>query len=124
MENAAIIASKSTVMPLFGVAHVLPILLLVLFVVFLAYVKKSSIDKTFQERLGHGLAWVLFLNYPLYVALQFFDGSITWATALPLYPCPMASLLAPLLVRSKNSTLFNVIFYWVLKQRISEGPKE
>jgi len=79
----------------------------------LVYLKKSSSQELSQERIGRILAWVLFFNFPVYVALQLGEGSITWDTALPLYPCPLASFLAPLLVRTKNQTLFNVIFYWV-----------
>jgi len=105
--------ANTTAMPLFGAEHLLPVLLLVLFIVFLAYLKKSSIPQASQDNLGRGLAWVLFFSFPTYVALQLLDGSVSWNTALPLYPCPLASLAAPLLIRSKNTTLFNVIFYWV-----------
>ena len=106
-------ASTSTLMPLFGPAHLIPVLLLVLFVGFLVYAKKSSDEQGSHDRLGRILAWVIFFNFPIYVALQLLDGTITWDTALPLYPCPLASLMAPLLVRSNNRTFFNVIFYWV-----------
>ena len=47
--------TKATPMPLFGAAHLLPVLLLLLFVVFLGYLKKSSISKTSQARLGLSL---------------------------------------------------------------------
>ena len=105
--------ANTTAMPLFGAEHMLPVLLLVLFVAFLAYFKTSSASQESQDKLGRGLAWVLFCSFPTYVALQLLDGSVSWNTALPLYPCPLASLAAPLLIRSKNTTLFNVIFYWV-----------
>ena len=106
-------ATTSTMMPLFGASHLIPVFLLISFIGFLVYAKKSPMTRTAQSRLGNILAWVLFVNFPVYVGLQLMDGSITWQTALPLYPCPLASLMAPILVRSSNQKLFNVIFYWV-----------
>ena len=113
MEENAIQATTSTVMPLFGASHLVPIGLLILFVGLLVFLKKSSLQQSSLDRLGQVIALILFINFPLYFALQVMDGSLTWATAIPLYPCPLSSLLAPILVRTKNPKLFNVIFYWV-----------
>jgi len=105
--------TKTTAMPHFGVAHLLPVLLLILIVVSFQFLKSSAVSSINQKRLGHVLAWILCVNFPFFVLLQVLDGSISWATALPLYPCPLASLLAPILMRTENKTLFNVMFYWV-----------
>ena len=113
MEENAIEATTNTIMPLFGASHLIPIALLILFVGLLAYLKKSSTQQDFRDSLGNVIALLLFINFPLYFALQVFDGSLSWATAIPLYPCPLSGLLAPILVRTKNPKLFNVIFYWV-----------
>ena len=113
MQETTLDATQSTVMPMFGTAHLLPIGLLILFVVFLVYLKKSSASQRSLDLIGDGLAWTLFFCFPVFVTLQVLDGTITWDTALPLYPCPASSLIAPLLVRTKNSTFFNIIFYWV-----------
>ena len=106
-------ATPATPMPLFGAAHLLPVLLLVVFVVFLVDVKKSSFTQSFRTRLGSGLAWMLSLNYLGYVVFGFFEGSLSWEESLPLYPCALSSVLAPVYWRSKNTTLFNLLFYWV-----------
>ena len=106
-------ATTSTMMPLFGLAHLIPIALLLGVIGFFIYARMSSIQAVYQDKIGQGLAWILFFNFPIYLALQIFDGSVTWDTALPLYPCPLASLMAPWLVHSRNQTLLNVIFYWV-----------
>ena len=113
MQETALDATQSTVMPMFGPAHMLPIGLLTLFVVFLIYLKKSPASERSLDLLGDIIAWTLFFCFPIFVTLQVLDGTITWDTALPLYPCPASSLIAPLLVRTKNSTFFNIIFYWV-----------
>ena len=106
-------AATSTMMPLFGPAHLIPIALLLGIIGLFIYAKMSSMKTARQAKIGQGLAWILFLNFPIYLVLQIYDGSVTWDTALPLYPCPLASLMAPWLVRSRNQTLLNVIFYWV-----------
>jgi hypothetical integral membrane protein (TIGR02206 family) len=113
MQENALRATESTAMPLFGASHLIPIGLLLLFVTLLVYLKKSSIAQPSLERLGEIIAWTLFATFPTYLIFQLLDGTLTWATALPLYPCPLSSLLAPVLVRSRNTKLFNVIFYWV-----------
>ena len=106
-------APESTMMPLFGPAHLIPVLILLGLIATLIYVKTSGLSRQSQDKMGQALAWILFFNFPIYLAIQIVDGTVTWDTALPLYPCPLASLMAPWLVRSNHQTLFNVIFYWV-----------
>tara|TARA_Y100001934_G_C12235439_1_gene717493 strand:- start:59 stop:862 length:804 start_codon:yes stop_codon:yes gene_type:complete len=105
--------SAAEPMPLFGIAHLLPILSLGLFIAFLCYSRNSHSGTNCNPRIELWLAWVLFFSFPTYVLLQVLEGSLTWDTALPLYPCPLMSLMAPILVRSQNQSLFNLFFYWV-----------
>ena len=114
MKKVLIDISLNTApMKLFGTEHLIPLLLLVLFVFFLVSLKKRSPHDLSSHRLGHTIAWILFLNYPSYLILQYLEGSLSWGTSLPLYPCTVSSLMAPILLRSKNTTFLNVFFYWV-----------
>ena len=112
-EPIMAIFEKTTPMPLYGLEHLLPVLFLILFVGFLVSFRMSVIPRRFWKQLGSVIGWVLCLNYPCYVFFQFLDGGLSWQTSLPLYPCVFGSLLAPIYSRTKNKTLFNILFYWV-----------
>lgn len=112
-SNLTTNAVEATPMSLFGIAHLVPLLLLTAFILGLWKYKVAYCPPKKRTQLGPFISWVLCFSFPAYVGLQFFKDSLTWDTALPLYPCPLASLLAPIVFRTKNQTLFDILFYWV-----------
>tara|TARA_B110001454_G_scaffold176444_1_gene168561 strand:- start:76 stop:801 length:726 start_codon:yes stop_codon:yes gene_type:complete len=99
---------------LFGLSHWTAILIFIFLLIFLPFYSKSHLSINQQKSLGNLLGFLIFINFPIWVLLEFIGGSFDVKLHLPLHLCRFANLLLPFVMLRRNEFLFQILFYWGL----------
>ena len=99
---------------LFGLSHWTAILIFIFLLIFLPFYSKSHLSINQQKSLGNILGFLIFINFPIWVLLEFIGGSFDVKLHLPLHLCRFANLLLPFVMLRRNEFLFQILFYWGL----------
>ena len=99
---------------LFGLSHWTAILIFIFLLIFLPLYSKSHLSINQQKSLGNILGFLIFINFPIWVLLEFIGGSFDVKLHLPLHLCRFANLLLPFVMLRRNEFLFQILFYWGL----------
>ena len=99
---------------LFGLSHWTAILIFIFLLIFLPSYSKSHLSINQQKSLGNILGFLIFINFPIWVLLEFIGGSFDVKLHLPLHLCRFANLLLPFVMLRRNEFLFQILFYWGL----------
>ena len=99
---------------LFGLSHWVAILLFFFLLFFLPWLSKNYLSLINQKKLGTFLVLIVFINYPIWVALELIAGSFEYKLHLPLHLCRFANLLLPFAIIKRNDFIFQILFYWGL----------
>ena len=99
---------------LFGLSHWTAILIFIFLLIFLPSYSKSHLSINQQKILGNILGFLIFINFPIWVLLEFIGGSFDVKLHLPLHLCRFANLLLPFVMLRRNEFLFQILFYWGL----------
>ena len=99
---------------LFELSHWTAILIFIFLLIFLPLYSKSHLSINQQKNLGNILGFLIFINFPIWVLLEFIGGSFDVKLHLPLHLCRFANLLLPFVMLRRNEFLFQILFYWGL----------
>ena len=99
---------------LFGLSHWAAILIFIFLLIFLPSYSKSHLSINQQKSLGNILGFLIFINFPIWVLLEFIGGSFDVKLHLPLHLCRFANLLLPFVMLRRNEFIFQILFYWGL----------
>ena len=99
---------------LFGLSHIAATLIFIFLLIFLPSYSKSRLSLSQQKNLGNFLGFLIFINFPIWVLLEFIGGSFDVKLHLPLHLCRFANLLLPFVMLRRNEFIFQILFYWGL----------
>lgn len=97
---------------LFGLSHWIAIFLFFFMVIFLPWFSKTHLEVRHQNLIGNILITLVFINYPIWVVLEFIAGTFDFKLHLPLHLCRFANLLLPIALFWKNDKIFQILYFW------------
>ena len=98
---------------MFGRVHVLSIVVSVLVCMFLPACISTLKSKT-VDKIVFYLSLLVMFNIVVWMYLEWIAGTFDIRSHLPLHLCRVANILLPIMVLTKNKTLYNVLYYWSL----------
>lgn len=97
---------------LFGLAHLLANLSILLAIVALIALLRRDTTGQQRERIRYLLAGVLVVNQLAWDAWQYFNGMWTLAFSMPLQICTLTGVLCAVLVLTGSYRLFELLYFW------------
>jgi len=97
----------------FGSAHLQAILLSAVIGFLFIYIGKKVSPKT-ADRMGYGLSFLLTGTVLLNAFILMYLGEWNSARDMPFAICNFTAYVAPILMFSKNKTIYNIFYFWVM----------
>ena len=95
---------------LFGLSHWIAIFVFFFMVIFLPWFSKTHLEVRHQNLIGNILITLVFINYPIWVILEFIAGTFDFKLHLPLHLCSLQIFYSDCLFW-KNDKIFK---YFIL----------
>ena len=105
---------ENSTFEVFGVEHVVGLLISVLMIVLIPWVSLKYLGKNSQARLGMVIGYIVMLNYPIWVVLEMIAGTFNFSLHLPVHLCRISNLLIPLVMVKRHYLTFEILFFWGL----------
>ena len=99
---------------LFSISHWFSIVFFIFLVIFLPWYSNRFLNRKNQIKIAKIVGIFIFINFPLWVLLEFLAGSFDFSLHLPLHLCRFANLMILPVMFNRNDRVFQILYYWGL----------